>query len=128
MSLRSPLGRVLGRGSAKEGVHEWWIQRVTAIALVPLTLWLFISLVSLPSLDYETITQWMSGVWTAVFLILTVIAAARHSQLGLRVIIEDYIHGSGAKTTALLVMTFVHVLVAAAAIFAILKVAFGSVE
>jgi succinate dehydrogenase / fumarate reductase membrane anchor subunit len=123
-SLRSPLGRVLGYGSAKEGVSHWWVQRATSVALIPLGLWFLISLLALPSLDHATVTQWMSGAWTSLLLILTVLIGTWHSQLGVRVIIEDYVHG-GLKTVTLMLVTFAHFLLAVAGTFAVLKVAFG---
>ena len=124
MSLRSPLGRVLGLGSAKQGVHHWWLQRLTSVALVPLAVWFAVSLLALPSLGHATVVAWMAQSWTALLLILLVLIATWHSQLGLRVVVEDYIH-SGAKTLTLVVITFVHTLIAAAGVFAVLKVAFG---
>jgi len=125
MSLRSPLGRVLGAGSAKEGVHHWWMQRLTSIALVPLTIWFVVSLLSLPSFEHVTVISWIAQSWTALLLILFILVATWHSQLGVRVVIEDYVHG-GAKTLTLVLITFIHALVAAAGVFAVLKVAFGS--
>ena len=124
MSLRSPLGKVLGTGSAKEGVHHWWLQRLTSIALVPLTVWFVVSLLSLPSYEHETVITWMAQSWTALFLVLFILIAAWHSHLGVRVVVEDYVHG-GSKTLTLVVITFIHAVVAAAGIFAVLKVAFG---
>jgi succinate dehydrogenase / fumarate reductase membrane anchor subunit len=124
MTLRSPLGRVLGLGSAKEGVQHWWLQRLTSIALVPLAAWFVVSLLSLPSLDHTTVVAWMAQSWTALLLILFVLVATWHSQLGLRVVIEDYVHG-GAKTLMLVILSFAHTFIAAAGVFAILKVAFG---
>jgi succinate dehydrogenase / fumarate reductase, membrane anchor subunit len=125
MSMRSPLGRVLGEGAAHTGVRHWWLQRLTSIALVPLTVWFVVSLLALPSLGYGTLIMWMSQSWTALLLILLVLTAAWHSQLGLRVVVEDYIHGAGARTLTLVLIGFAHVLLAAAGVFAILKVAFG---
>jgi succinate dehydrogenase / fumarate reductase membrane anchor subunit len=124
MSLRSPLGQVLGKGSAKEGVHHWWLQRLTSVALVPLTVWFVISLLSLPSLEHVTVLTWMAHGWTALFLVLFILVVTWHSQLGVRVCVEDYVNG-GAKTVALVVITFIHALIAAAGVFAVLKVAFG---
>jgi succinate dehydrogenase membrane anchor subunit len=125
MSLRSPLATVLGRGSAKEGVHHWWLQRLTSVALVPLTVWFVVSLLSVPSFDHATISAWMGQLWTAVFLILLVLTAAWHSQLGVRVVVEDYVHGHGAKALVLALITFFHVVIAAAGVLAILKMALG---
>jgi succinate dehydrogenase / fumarate reductase, membrane anchor subunit len=124
MSLRSPLGKVLGTGSAKEGVHHWWLQRLTSIALVPLTIWFVVSLLSLSSFEHVTVITWMAHSWTALMLILFILVATWHSQLGVRVVVEDYVHG-GTKTLTLVVLTFIHAVVAAAGIFAVLKVAFG---
>jgi succinate dehydrogenase / fumarate reductase membrane anchor subunit len=125
MSLRGPLGQVLGRGSAKEGVHHWWLQRVSSVALVPLSIGFVASLLVLPALDYATLIAWMRQGATALGLVLFVLVAARHSHLGVRVVIEDYVHAPGLKTLGLVVSDFSHVLAAAAAVFAILKVALG---
>lgn len=125
MSLRSPLARVLGLGSAKEGVHHWRVQRLTSVALVLLTVWFVVSLLSLPSFDHATVSAWMGQLWTAVFLVLLVLTGAWHSQLGVRVVVEDYVHGSGAKALTLALITFFHVVVAVAGVLAILKVALG---
>ena len=125
MSLRSPLGRVLGTGAAHDGVRHWWLQRLTSIALVPLTVWFVVSLLALPSLGYGTLIAWMSQSSTALLLILLVLTAAWHSQLGVRVVVEDYVHSAGARTLMLVLVGFAHVLLAAAGVFAVLKVAFG---
>ena len=124
-NLRTPLAVVLGRGSAKDGVHHWWVQRLTSVALVPLTVWFVVSILSLPALDRATVVAWMEQLWTAVLLVLLVLTAAWHSQLGVRVVVEDYVHGSGAKTLTLVLVTFFHVVVAVAGVLAILKVALG---
>ena len=124
MSLRSPLGKVLGTGSAKEGVHHWWLQRLTSIALVPLTIWFVVSLLSLSSFEHVTVITWMAQSWTALLLVLFILVATWHSLLGVRVVVEDYVRG-GSKTLMLVVITFIHAVVAAAGIFAVLKVAFG---
>ena len=125
MSLRSPLGQVLGRGAAKDGVHHWWVQRLTAVALVPLAIWFVVSLLSLPTLSYPAVSAWMGQAWTAVLLILFVLSAAWHSQLGVRVVIEDYVADRGLRTVLLALVGYLHVLAAAAGVFAVLKVALG---
>ncbi|MHB1541837.1 MAG: succinate dehydrogenase, hydrophobic membrane anchor protein [Steroidobacteraceae bacterium] len=125
MSLRAPLGSALGRGAAKTGVHHWWVQRLTAIALVPLGIWFVVSLLSLPSLGYSAVSAWMSQGWTAVLLILFVLTLAWHSQLGVRVVVEDYVHGAGPKSALLVLVTYLHVIAAAAGVFAVLRVALG---
>lgn len=121
MSLRSPLGRVLGKGSAGDGVGHWWMQRVTAVALVPLTAWFAISLLNLPMQSYDAVRGWLGQPWVAVFASLLVITLAWHAKLGVQVVIEDYVHAKVAKTSLLLLSTFVHVAAAAAGLFAILR-------
>jgi succinate dehydrogenase / fumarate reductase membrane anchor subunit len=125
MSLRSPLGRVLGQGAARDGVRHWWLQRLTSVALVPLTVWFVVSLLALPSLGHATLLAWMSQSSTSLLLILLVLVATWHSQLGLRVVVEDYVHGAGMRTLSLVLITFAHVLLGAAGVFAVLRVAFG---
>ncbi|MGH8259154.1 MAG: succinate dehydrogenase, hydrophobic membrane anchor protein [Steroidobacteraceae bacterium] len=122
---RSALGRARGQGSAKEGVGHWWSQRLTSIALIVLGCWFVVSLLSLPSLDYGTLVAWMRSGWTALPLILFAAVAAWHSQLGIRVIIEDYIHDIGAKTLLLALSTFIHVVIGVASVLAVLRIALG---
>ncbi len=126
MSLQSPLGKVRGLGAAGNGVHHWWVQRLTSVALVPLAIWLLVSLVTLPSLDFVTLVSWIGGTWTASLLTLFVIIASWHSSLGMQVIIEDYVHDHGLKTVSLVLSGFVHALLAAGGVFAVLRIAFGS--
>jgi len=123
MSLRTPLGKVLGRGSAGEGVSHWWIQRVTAVALLPLTLWFAISLLMHSLQSYEVMRGWLGQPYVAVLTILLVFTLSLHSKLGVEVVIEDYVHGKASKTVLLLLSTFVHVAAAVAAVFAILVLA-----
>ncbi len=124
MSLRSPLGRVLGRGSAGEGVSHWWVQRVTAIALAPLALWFVFAVLGRPSLAYEDVALWLARPWNAVLMLLFVSVLIWHSKLGVQVVIEDYVHAKGLKVAALLASTFAHAALGVTAVFAILRVAF----
>ena len=123
MSLRSPLSKVIGRGSAGEGAGHWWMQRVTAVALVPLTLWFVISLLGQTLQSYDAMRGWLGQPWVAVLTILLIITLAWHSKLGMQVIIEDYVHGKATKTVSLLLSTFIHVGAAVAGIFAIISLA-----
>ena len=125
MSLRSPLSRVLGMGSAKDGTAHWWAQRVTAIALVPLTLWLGFSLLALPDLYFETVRTWLSVPISGFLAVLLVAVLSYHSYLGTQVIVEDYVAAAGPKVLTLLLLKFLYVLCAGIGIFAILRVAFG---
>ena len=113
-------------GAAGNGAHHWWVQRLTAVALVPLAVWLLVSLLSLPSLDFVTLVSWIGGTWTASVLTLFLITASWHSSLGIQVIVEDYVHDPGLKTVSLVLSGFVHVLVAVLGVFAVLRIAFGS--
>jgi succinate dehydrogenase / fumarate reductase, membrane anchor subunit len=126
LSLRSPLGRVLGTGSAKDGTAHWWAQRVTAVALIPLTLWFFFSLLLLPALDYGTVRTWLALPISSFLAVLSIGVLTYHSYLGTTVVVEDYVHASGAKVLALMLLRFLYVLSGGAGIFAILRVAFGS--
>jgi succinate dehydrogenase / fumarate reductase membrane anchor subunit len=128
VNLVTPLNRVLGLGSAKGGVEHWWVQRLTAAALVPLGLWLAFALAGLDDYSHATVVTWIAQPGTSVLLILTSLTLAYHSYLGLRVVIEDYVHGGAAKITLLMLSTFAHVAVAIVALFSILRISFGSVS
>ena len=122
MSLRSPLGRVLGLGSAKEGTEHWWAQRISAAALVLLGSWLAVSLALLHVSDYDDVIAFIAMPLHSVLLILLVATLAYHSWLGVQVVIEDYIHAPIPKITLLILSRFAHVLVAVASIYAVLRI------
>ena len=124
MSLQSPLGRVIGRGSAKQGVSHFWVQRVTAVALVPLTLWIALRVTGLPDYEHETVRAWIATGWHPVWLILLIGTLAWHSALGVQVVLEDYVHEKGIKLAALVTSNFLHVLAVVAGAYAVLRVAF----
>jgi succinate dehydrogenase / fumarate reductase, membrane anchor subunit len=123
--MRTPLGRVRGLGSAKEGVEHWWMQRLTAVALVPLTLWFVYAMVALTGADHASVVNWFVRPRNAVLMILLVVATFHHGQLGLQVVIEDYVHSERAKLAAILIVKFAAVLLAAGSIFGIVRIAFG---
>jgi succinate dehydrogenase / fumarate reductase membrane anchor subunit len=125
MSLRSPLSRVLGLGSAKDGTAHWWAQRVTAVALIPLTLWFVFSLLTLPGLDYDTVHTWLAVPVSGFLCVLLVAVLTYHSYLGTTVVVEDYVAASGMKVLTLMTLRFLYVLSGGAGIFAILRIAFG---
>jgi succinate dehydrogenase / fumarate reductase membrane anchor subunit len=126
MSLRSPVGRVLGLGAAKDGVGHWWSQRVTSVALVILGLWFVSALLWLDDLSYPLVVAWLAKPVNAVLMVLLVLTAAYHSQLGVQVVVEDYVAHQGAKVVTMLLLKFLHVALGALGIFAILKIAFGA--
>ena len=123
--LRTPLARARGLGSAHTGLHHWWMQRLTAIALVPLVVWFAVSLVMMSGADQGVVRAWIGSPFVMVLLILTIVVGLHHGQLGLQVVIEDYIHGEGRKLALILLVRFVAVLSGLAAIVAILRIGFG---
>lgn len=123
--MRSPLGRAAGLGSAKEGVRHWWLERVTAVALVPLTLWLAASFIMLTDSDYASVIAWLKSPFVALSMVLLLIALFSHLALGLQVVIEDYVH-SAAKIPALVAMRFACIVLAVAGILATLRILFAA--
>jgi succinate dehydrogenase / fumarate reductase, membrane anchor subunit len=126
MSLRTPLARVLNEGAAHDGVGHWVAERVTALALAPLVIWLLVALLSLPQTDYAAISAWIASGWNPVWLSLTVLLAAWHSWLGVQMVVEDYVHGALIKTLLLLLSALAHGLLAASGVYAVLRIAFRS--
>ena len=122
MSLRSPLGRVLGLGTAKEGTSHWWGQRVSAIGLVFLGLWFAYSMATMPGYDYGVAVAFIGRPINSILLLLLSMTLAYHSYLGVQVVIEDYVHAPGVKIAALIASRFAHIILAAAAVFAVLKI------
>ncbi len=124
MSLKTPLGRVLGLGSAKDGTEHWWMQRLSAVAMVPLGLWFAISILALPDLDYDTIRLWIAEPISTVGLVLLVLTACYHSHLGVQIFVEDYV-GGGLKVVTLMLLSLLHFGAGVAGILAILRISFG---
>lgn len=125
MSLRTPLAEARGLGSAKEGVGHWWHQRLTAVALVPLTLWFGFSVALLGTADYYTVIDWIAHPVNAVLMILTLAIGFWHGVLGIQVVIEDYVTTEWRKFTLLLLTQFAAALLALAGVFAVLRIALG---
>lgn len=125
VSMRSTLGKVRHLGSAKEGVHHWWMQRLTALALVPLVIWFVISVAGLAGMDHAAAVAWISSPAVAITLVLLIAATFYHAQLGLQVVIEDYLHNEGVKLAVLIAVKFAAIVLGVAATFAVLKIAFG---
>ena len=126
MNRRTPLGRVRGLGSAKEGTELFWAQRVTAIALVPLALWFVGSLAAYTGADHATAKAWLAEPFTSVVMILLVVTGFHHAQLGLQVVIEDYVSTEWVKVFSIIVVKLAAFALGIAAVFSVLKIAFGS--
>jgi succinate dehydrogenase / fumarate reductase membrane anchor subunit len=124
-SFRTPIAHARGLGSAKEGVQHWWMQRLTALALIPLSIWFVASVVCMAGADHAAISQWLSAPFTLGALALTLIAAFYHAALGLQVVIEDYIHGKIAKHALIILVQFAAFAFAVSAIVALLVAAFA---
>ncbi|MEO1194329.1 MAG: succinate dehydrogenase, hydrophobic membrane anchor protein [Pseudomonadota bacterium] len=119
MSLKSPLGQVRGLGSAKEGVQHWWLQRVTALALIPLGLWFVLSIIGMTHAGHDEMVAWLSSPFTAALAILTIVATFWHAMLGVQVVIEDYVHNETTKIAALLLMKGLLILLAMASLLSV---------
>ncbi|MDH3337891.1 MAG: succinate dehydrogenase, hydrophobic membrane anchor protein [Gammaproteobacteria bacterium] len=126
MSLRSPLGRVLGLGSAKDGTSHWWGQRVSAVALLLLGIWFAGMLATMSGFSYAEAAAFIARPVNSILLLLLTVSMAYHSYLGVQVVIEDYVHAPGIKVVSLLLTRFVHTLLAVAALYAILKIGLGA--
>lgn len=124
-SLRTPLGRVSGLGSAKDGTHHWWMQRLTAIALIPLVVWFVASLLSLIGAERAMLVEWLSNPLAAILLVLFLAAGFYHMKLGMQVVIEDYIHTEWRKVAMLVFNAFACIFLGVASILAVLKLSFG---
>ena len=122
--MRSPLGRAIGLGSAREGVGPWWAERVSAVALIPLTLWFAASIIVHTGSDYTAFVAWLRAPLVATLMILLLIALFHHTALGLQVVIEDYIH-SGAKFAAVIAVRLGCFALAIAGFVATLRIAFS---
>ena len=126
MSLRSPLGRVLGLGTAKDGTGHWWGQRVSGIALAVLGIWFAGAIATMSGFSHAETVAFIARPINALLLLLLSVTVAYHSYLGIQVVIEDYVHGHGLKAASLILSRFAHVFLAVAAIFAILRLGIGS--
>ncbi len=124
-AMRSQLGRARGLGSAKEGVAHWWAQRVSAIALIPLSLWFASAILCLAGADYTRVEGWLSRPSTLILAVLFLAVLCWHGALGLRVVIEDYVRSHAIRLAALLAMQFTVVILGASGMAALLVIAFG---
>lgn len=122
MSFKSPLGKALGLGSAKHGFTHWWLQRVSAVALIPLSLWFVFSLVSLTQGNYESAMFFFDSSIQASLMVIFVLVLIYHAQTGLQVVIEDYIHIKSVNLILLYSVKFISVLMAVIAVVSIFRI------
>jgi succinate dehydrogenase / fumarate reductase membrane anchor subunit len=125
MNYRTPLGRARGLGSAGQGSQEWWRQRVTAVALIPLVFWFACSVARLPGMEYGEVLKWITEPWNSILLLSFIILTSYHTLLGLQVVIEDYVHTDWLKILSLLGIRLVFSFLGLAALYATLRILFA---
>jgi succinate dehydrogenase / fumarate reductase membrane anchor subunit len=121
--MATPPNRVRDLGSAGEGAHHWWTERLTSVSTLLLLIWFAVSLIRLPGLGYGTVVEWLSSTVNAVGMLLLVVSGFWHLKLGLQVVVEDYVHEEANKFLLLVLVNFLSVVGAALGMFAILKIA-----
>ena len=125
MTLRTPIARVRHLGSAKDVTHHWWMQRLTAIALVPLTVWFATGVIAHVGAELSAVEEWLGRPINAAAMILFVAATFHHGQLGMQVVIEDYVHHEGLKVASIVAVKFVAALLGLTSAVAVLQIAIG---
>lgn len=123
--FRTPLNQVRGLGSAREGTHHWWLQRLTAVALIPLSLWFVASLITIANTDYVAVVEWMRSPIVTVLLLCLIWVLFHHAQLGVQVVLEDYVHSEWLKVASIVALKFAVVVLGLLSAIAVLKVSFG---
>ena len=126
MNLRTPLSKVRGLGSAKEGAHHFWLQRLTAVANLFLVTFLVYSIVKHVGADYATVKAYLKQPLVAVAMLLLILSGVTHMRLGMQVVIEDYVHSEGKKVIMLMLNTFFAISVGLTCVYAVLKIGFGA--
>ena len=124
-SLRSPLGQVKGLGSARSGTGHFIAQRLTALALIPLSIWFCFSLAGMPQMDYATFTAWLTSPVSSSLMILTILTTFYHLHLGVQVVIEDYISDHAIRIVGIIAVQFASILLAVTGVVSVLKIAMG---
>lgn len=125
-TLRSPLQVARGLGSAKHGTEHWWSQRLTAIALVPLTVWFVFGVIRHLGADHAGFVAWMKSPFSAVMMVLTAVVTFHHAQSGLQVVIEDYVNVEWQKMALIIGVKFLSFALAAACVLAVVKIFIGA--
>ena len=125
--LRSPLAKVKGLGVSPDASHHFWLQRLTALALIPLTIWFCFSIALLPEASHANVTTWLNSPLNAVMMILIVLISFQHAHLGLQVVIEDYVANYRYRLMAILMVKFMSYFMMALGVYSIIKISFGGV-
>ncbi len=125
-NLKSPLGRARGLGSAKDGVHHWMAQRITAVALIPLLIFFLTQAQEIVNADHETFVLWLAQPLHTIAMMLFIVSAFYHAMLGLQVIAEDYIHHEGLKISILVINKLAFITLGVAALYAVIRISFGA--
>lgn len=123
MSMNTPISRVRGLGSARSGTHHWWMQKIAAVALIPLTIWFVASVVQMTNMDYFTVRAWAASPVSATLMLLYIVIGLYHLRLGLQAVVEDYIHQEGLKVFLQFSILFGCTIIAVGSIFSVLKIA-----
>lgn len=123
--LRSPLAKAKGLGAAHDATHHFWLQRLTALALIPLALWFGLSIAMLPEASYSAVVGWLRSPFNTVMMVLVVITGFQHAQLGMQVIFEDYIASYPKRLFAILTVKFISYFFMAVGVYCLLKIALG---
>ena len=122
----TPLGKVRGLGSAREGGHHWLEERFLSVALVLLSLWLIFSLAMLPDLSLDIVKEWLSSAWAAIPMALLIVAAFKHGLDGLKVVVDDYVHDEGSRIGLHYFLAMLAIAGASIALFALARIVFGA--
>jgi len=125
MTMETPLAQVRGLGASGEGAKHWGLERATAASTLILLVWLTVSLLRLPDLNYLTVTSWLRSTMAAVPMLLLIFSMFWHLKGGLQVIVEDYVHEEGGKLIWIMIINFLTIFGASIALFAVLKIAFS---
>lgn len=124
--LRSPLAKVKGLGSSGDASHHFWITRMTALALIPLVIWFCFSVASLPTVNYPVLVSWLHSPFNSIMVILLVIIGFQHGQLGIQVILEDYISTHKIRIPAIIITKFIAYFMMALGVYSVAKISFGT--